>query len=186
MKIIRVYYFQLWHYLPFKVSPSEKLTSICTSSFLTSSSTSSQISHYPIHITSLLYIFLVILPFWNPFPLSYLTFLASLLLHSSSFQIHPLLLLHFPSPSLFPRYCTLPWTSSSILSTSPFPLLFFYLRSFLLPTLCYSNHLSQWQIIAQASKSQSEYIVGSLQENSTRSLFLIRVLFIQSPHGPCY
>ena len=33
---------------------------------------------------------------------------------------------------------------------------------------------------------KSRYNVGSSQENSTRSLFLIRVLFIQSPHGPCY
>jgi len=33
---------------------------------------------------------------------------------------------------------------------------------------------------------KGRYNVGSSQENSTRSLFLIRVLFIQSPHGPCY
>ena len=43
---------------------------------------------------------------------------------------------------------------------------------------CYVNHLSQWQMIAQVSKSQSGYDVGSLQENSTRSLCLIRVLYI--------
>ena len=35
---------------------------------------------------------------------------------------------------------------------------------------CCGNHLSQWQMIAQVSKSQSGYIVGSSQENSTRSL----------------
>ena len=51
---------------------------------------------------------------------------------------------------------------------------------------CCSNHLSQWQMIVQASKSQSGYDMGSSQENLTRSLFLIRVLFIQSPYGPCY
>ena len=28
--------------------------------------------------------------------------------------------------------------------------------------------------------------VGNSQENSIRSLFLIRVLFIQMVHGPCY
>ena len=33
---------------------------------------------------------------------------------------------------------------------------------------------------------KNRYNVGSSQENLTRSLFLIRVLFIQSPHGPCY
>ena len=33
---------------------------------------------------------------------------------------------------------------------------------------------------------KSGYNVGSSQENLTRSLFLIRVLFIQSPHGLCY
>ena len=35
---------------------------------------------------------------------------------------------------------------------------------------CCGNHLSQWQMIAQASKSQSGYNIGSSQENSTRSL----------------
>ena len=33
---------------------------------------------------------------------------------------------------------------------------------------------------------EDEYLVGNLQENSTRSLFLIKVLFIQIVHGPCY
>jgi len=36
--------------------------------------------------------------------------------------------------------------------------------------MCCSNHLSQWQMIVQASKSQSGYNVGSSQENSIRSL----------------
>ena len=33
---------------------------------------------------------------------------------------------------------------------------------------------------------EDKYLVGNLQENSTRSLFLIKVLFIQIVHGPCY
>ena len=41
-------------------------------------------------------------------------------------------------------------------------------------------------MITQASKSQSRYDVGISQENLTESLCLIRVLYIQSPHGPCY
>ena len=49
------------------------------------------------------------------------------------------------------------------------------------------NYLSQWQMTTQDSKSLNiRFRVGSLQENSTRSLFFIRVLFIQSPHGLCY
>ena len=36
---------------------------------------------------------------------------------------------------------------------------------------CCDNHLSQWQIIAQGSKSPKDgYQVGISQENSTRSL----------------
>jgi len=33
---------------------------------------------------------------------------------------------------------------------------------------------------------KDRYLVGNSQENSTRSLFLIRVLFIQMSPGPCY
>ena len=35
---------------------------------------------------------------------------------------------------------------------------------------CCNNHLSQWQMIAQVSKSQSGYIMGSSQENSVEFL----------------
>ena len=35
---------------------------------------------------------------------------------------------------------------------------------------CCDNHLLQWQMIAQVSKSQSGYDVGISQENLTRSL----------------
>ena len=49
------------------------------------------------------------------------------------------------------------------------------------------NHLSQWQMTTQGSKSlKMEYQVGNSQENSTRSLCLIRVLYIQNTYGPCY
>ena len=51
---------------------------------------------------------------------------------------------------------------------------------------CCSNHLLQRQIITQAINLLVGYQVGNSQENSTRSLFLIRVLFIQMSHGPCY
>ena len=42
------------------------------------------------------------------------------------------------------------------------------------------------QMITQAINLSIGYQVGSSQENSTRSLFLINVLFIQSAPGPCY
>ena len=48
-------------------------------------------------------------------------------------------------------------------------------------TTYYNNKWSHKQV-----NLKSGYNVGSSQENSTRSLFLIRVLFIQSPHGPYY
>jgi len=45
---------------------------------------------------------------------------------------------------------------------------------------CYSNYLSQWQMTVQGSKSlRMGYQVGNSQENLTRSLFSISVLFIQ-------
>ena len=56
----------------------------------------------------------------------------------------------------------------------------------ILYVLCCGNHLSQRQIITQMVNLLVGYQVGNSQENSTRSLFLIRVLYIQSPHGPCY
>ena len=51
---------------------------------------------------------------------------------------------------------------------------------------CCGNHLSQRQMITQTVNLLVEYQVGNSQENSTRSLFLIRVLFIQKVHGLCY
>ena len=51
---------------------------------------------------------------------------------------------------------------------------------------CCSNHLSQRQMITQMVNLLVGYQVGNLQENLTRSLFLIRVLFIQMSPGPCY
>jgi len=51
---------------------------------------------------------------------------------------------------------------------------------------CCGNHLSQRQMITQTVNLLVRYQVGNSQENSTKSLFLIRVLYIQSPHGPCY
>ena len=46
-------------------------------------------------------------------------------------------------------------------------------------TLCCDNHLSQGQMIIQGVNLLSGYLVGNSQENLTRSLFLIIVLFIQ-------
>jgi len=54
------------------------------------------------------------------------------------------------------------------------------------PLLCCGNHLSQRQMIIQTANLLVGYQVGNSQENSTRSLFLIRVLFIQMSPGPCY
>jgi len=55
------------------------------------------------------------------------------------------------------------------------------------PCNCCGNHLSQWQMTAQGSKSlKMGYQVGNSQENSTRSLCLIRVLYIQNTYSPCY
>ena len=51
---------------------------------------------------------------------------------------------------------------------------------------CCGNYLSQRQMITQAVNLLVGYQVGNSQENSTRSLFLIRVLFIQMSPGPCY
>ena len=51
---------------------------------------------------------------------------------------------------------------------------------------CYSNHLSQRQMITQTVNLLVGYQVGNSQENSTRSLCLISVLFIQMCPGPCY
>ena len=48
------------------------------------------------------------------------------------------------------------------------------------------NHLSQRQMITQMVNLLVGYQVGNSQENLTRSLFLIRVLFIQMSPGPCY
>ena len=52
--------------------------------------------------------------------------------------------------------------------------------------LCCGNHLSQRQVTSQTVNLLIGYLVGCSQENSTRSLFLINVLFIQSAPGPCY
>jgi len=41
-------------------------------------------------------------------------------------------------------------------------------------------------LLTSAKLSNGLSSSGDLQENSTRSLFLIRVLYIQNPHGPCY
>ena len=41
-------------------------------------------------------------------------------------------------------------------------------------------------MITQSINLKLGYRVGNSQENSTRSLFLIRVLFIQMSPGPCY
>ena len=51
---------------------------------------------------------------------------------------------------------------------------------------CCGNHLSQRQMITQTVNLLVGYQVGNSQENLTRSLFLLRVLYIQSPHGLCY
>ena len=51
---------------------------------------------------------------------------------------------------------------------------------------CCGNYLSQRQMITQAVNLLVGYQVGNSQENSTRSLFLIRVLFIQMSPGLCY
>ena len=51
---------------------------------------------------------------------------------------------------------------------------------------CCGSHLSQRQMITQTVNLLVGYQVGNSQENSTRSLFLIRVLFIQMSPGPCY
>ena len=52
---------------------------------------------------------------------------------------------------------------------------------------CCGNHLLQWQMTAQGSKSlKMGYQVGNSQENLTRSLCLIRVLYIQNTYGLCY
>ena len=51
---------------------------------------------------------------------------------------------------------------------------------------CCGNYLSQRQMITQVVNLLVGYQVGNSQENSTRSLFLIRVLFIQMSPGPCY
>ena len=51
---------------------------------------------------------------------------------------------------------------------------------------CCGNHLSQRQMITQAVNLLMGYQVGNSQENSTRSLFLINVLFIQIAPGLCY
>jgi len=51
---------------------------------------------------------------------------------------------------------------------------------------CCGNHLSQRQMITQTVNLLVGYQVGNSQENSTRSLFLIKVLFIQMVHGLCY
>ena len=48
---------------------------------------------------------------------------------------------------------------------------------------CCGNHLSQWQMTIQGSKFlKMGYQVGNSQENSTRSLCLIRVLYIYRIH----
>ena len=52
---------------------------------------------------------------------------------------------------------------------------------------CCGNHLSQGQMITQGVNLFSGSIKWEIsQENSTRSLCLISVLFIQKVHGPCY
>jgi len=48
---------------------------------------------------------------------------------------------------------------------------------------CCGNHLSRKQMITQMVNLLVGYQVGNSQENSTRSLFLIKVLFIQMVHG---
>ena len=52
--------------------------------------------------------------------------------------------------------------------------------------LCCDNHLLQGQMITQAVNLLVGYQVGNSQENSTRSLCLISVLYIQNMLGPCY
>ena len=52
--------------------------------------------------------------------------------------------------------------------------------------ICCGNHLSPKQVISQTVNLLVGYLVGSSQENSTRSLFLISILFIQIAPGPCY
>ena len=52
---------------------------------------------------------------------------------------------------------------------------------------CCGNHLSQGQMTVQDSKSLNiRFRVGSSQKNSTRSLCLIKVLYIQSTHSLYY
>ena len=51
---------------------------------------------------------------------------------------------------------------------------------------CCGNHLSERQMITQAVNLLVGYQVGNSQENSTRSLSLISILFIQICPGLCY
>ena len=51
---------------------------------------------------------------------------------------------------------------------------------------CCGNHLSQRQMITQMVNLLVGYQVGNSQENSTRSLFLIRALYILNTSGLCY
>ena len=52
--------------------------------------------------------------------------------------------------------------------------------------MCCGNHLSQRQMITQTVNLLVGYQVGNSQENSTRSLCLIRALYILNTSGPCY
>ena len=51
---------------------------------------------------------------------------------------------------------------------------------------CCGNHLSQRQMITQTVNLLVGYQVGNSQENLTRSLCLIRALYILNTSGPCY
>ena len=127
MKIIKVYHLQFWYYLSFKVSSLEKLTSIFTSSSPTSLNTSSQTFHHPTYTTFLLYIFLIISPFYNLFLSSYLTSVFILPSNSATTSFAFSKLSFFPQEScstinLFQhtKYFTTPLTflSFNIFSTS--------------------------------------------------------------------
>ena len=58
------------------------------------------------------------------------------------------------------------------------------LRSSSSTVVAITYHNDKWSY--KQVNLKNEYNVGSLQENSTKSIFLIRVLFIQSPHDPYY
>jgi len=75
-------------------------------------------------------------------------------------------------------------TTNKVAASSDLNIIKKYLKE--LNDVCCGNHLSQRQIITQTVNLLVRYQVENLQENSTRSLCLISVLFIQMCPGPWY